>query len=217
MAAWSIPFAWLKFKVIAASTWRITHSREVAYAVGATFGLFFLCAAVLVFVFRQRRALALTIATVAVVFVGAGQSVVQTLLKDTTTQADLVAAVNSENIAGIKYALNNGADPNTEWMLNTPLAWAIESRKPLSMQLLVESGADVNAHFGLPHRTALMQAAEVGNLDAVVYLLAAGADINARNNAGRTALYHARNRSRARDPDTANKIAEYLIARGATE
>lgn len=62
-----------------------------------------------------------------------------------------------------------------------------------------------------------MQAAEVGNLPAVIYLVGSGADVNVKNDFGGTALYHARNHSRAPDSNEADKIAEYPISKGATE
>ena len=105
---------------------------------------------------------------------------------------------------------------NAEWSVSTPLAYAILDGQLPAVRFLVKEGANVNVHFGLPQRTALMQATEGGVLEIVTYLVDADDDINARNRFGRTALYHARH-SLFRDQAVAAEIAGYLESKGAVE
>ena len=132
------------------------------------------------------------------------------------TQRLLAVNATKGDIAGMEQALSRGADLNQEWMLNSPLSWTIQSGQLAAVKFLVQRGANINAHFGLPKRTALQQAAEGGNLDIVIYLVEAGADINARNKFGRTALHHAR-RSLGKDPKQSEEVVRYLVSKGAVE
>jgi ankyrin repeat protein len=84
------------------------------------------------------------------------------------------------------------------------------------VKFLLENRANVNAHFGLPNRTALQQAAEAGHLEIVSHLIQAGAEVNARNKFGRTALFHAMHRSHA-NPETTGRVIALLVSKGATE
>lgn len=62
----------------------------------------------------------------------------------------------------------------------TPLFYATECRNPkMNIDLLIESGADVNAKSGGFNLTPLQQAAWSGNLEAVKALLAHKPDVNA--------------------------------------
>lgn len=131
-------------------------------------------------------------------------------------QIALAGAAQVGNIPGMEQALGNGAGVNTEWGLNTPLSWAIYGDQSAAVKFLVSRGAKVNAHFGLPKRTALQQAAQGGNLDIVIYLVEAGADINARNKFGRTALHHAR-RGLGKDLKQSEEVIRFLVSKGAVE
>lgn len=132
------------------------------------------------------------------------------------TQKLLAVNAMKGDIAGMEQALDKGADLNQEWMVLSPLAWAIDSGQLTAVKFLVQRGANINAHFGLPKRTALQQAAEGGNVDIVVYLVEADADINARNKFGRTALHHAR-RGQGKDPRKTEEVVRYLMSKGAVE
>ncbi len=138
--------------------------------------------------------------------------------RGSNTDAQMILAGKAQlgDIVGMEQALNKGADVNTEWSLNTPLSWAIYGDQLAAVKFLVSRGAKVNAHFGLPKRTALQQAAEGGNLDIVIYLVEAGADINARNKFDRTAIYHAR-RGLSKDPKQLEDVIRFLASRGAVE
>lgn len=132
------------------------------------------------------------------------------------TQKLLAVNAMKGDIAGMEQALHKGADLNQEWMFNSPLSWAIDSGHLTAVKFLVQRGANINAHFGLPKRTALQQAAEDGNVDIVVYLVEAGADVNARNKFSRTALHHAR-RGQGKDPRKTEEVVRYLMSKGAVE
>ena len=62
------------------------------------------------------------------------------------------------------------------------------------LSFLVESGADINAWSAdsmFTHFTPLMIASENEELDAVIYLIDQGAEVNLQNNFGETALHKA--------------------------
>lgn len=71
----------------------------------------------------------------------------------------------------------------------TALHWACWSNhRPAVAHLLLEHGADINAKAGWQDNTPLHEAARNTNVVMVRFLLDAGADVNARNRAGRTPL-----------------------------
>jgi ankyrin repeat protein len=74
----------------------------------------------------------------------------------------------------------------------TPLFRATETRNPkANIDLLVNSGADINAKSGGFNLTPLQQAAWSGNVEAVKALLAHHPDVNATTGDGDTALTYA--------------------------
>jgi len=74
----------------------------------------------------------------------------------------------------------------------TPLFYAIMSRNPkTNIDLLIKSGADINARSGGFNLTPLQQAAWSGKLEAVKALLAHKPDVNATTESGDTALTYA--------------------------
>lgn len=74
----------------------------------------------------------------------------------------------------------------------TPLFYATECRNPkTNVDLLIASGADINAESGGFNLTPLQQAAWSGNLEAVKALLAHKPDVNAATENGETALSYA--------------------------
>lgn len=124
-------------------------------------------------------------------------------------------AVESGQLETVEFLLQNKADPNqTDYSGATPLQWVVGrikndvpvERRVRILKALIESGATPNQknsnHYGY---TPLINAAEFGELEMVKILLAAGADVNATNNEGITALHFARNA----------EIARFLIDAGA--
>jgi ankyrin repeat protein len=81
------------------------------------------------------------------------------------------------------------------------------------VELIVKKGANVNSAEPKKKRTPLMLAATKRNLDVVRFLVEKGADVNARDSDGQTALMYAC-RQRFNDvPD--NSVAIFLLDNGA--
>lgn len=132
-------------------------------------------------------------------------------------------AICSRNLAQTRLALSKGENPNvvfTEGLGkgHTPLTLALTSYDCPSaasfdlVSLLVENGADVNKQPETLARDApLLEAVQSLNVQLVEYLLAHGADANARNVIGRTPLMaYYRDSS-----DRPLKIIEALLKAGA--
>ena len=88
----------------------------------------------------------------------------------------------------VRRLLAAGANPNVcDDKGETPMYWAAASDNLEFMQLLCEAGASVQPRAcGL---LPLWEAARLGNLQGVRWLLAHGADIDARNEGRVTALH----------------------------
>ncbi|MCW3050964.1 MAG: hypothetical protein JWN14_134 [Chthonomonadales bacterium] len=96
-----------------------------------------------------------------------------------------------ENVLLVKALLDGGATVNlADAGGNTPLMWAVLSKKQQTVRLLLEKGADVNAknRLGL---TPLYCAAIESDLSLARLLLARGAVANAKTTDGITALHTA--------------------------
>lgn len=77
----------------------------------------------------------------------------------------------------VKLLLANGADVNHEPIgcrAGTPLMTAVRTRDPHTVRLLLETGADIN-HVSRQYKTALSEAASLGDITLVRELMAAGA------------------------------------------
>ena len=109
----------------------------------------------------------------------------------------------------MRCLLANGANPNAVLQFQTPLMHAASMLEVESARILIEYGADVNAKRTTDGRTPLMLAAakqditpHPGNIeiskrfipatDMLRLLIEKGAEVNARDFGGQTALYHAR-------------------------
>ena len=68
----------------------------------------------------------------------------------------------------------------------TPLLWAASTGDPRTVELLVQSKADLAAQDNLTGDTALMRAARNGKIESLKALLAAKAEIEAKNRQGMT-------------------------------
>jgi len=141
-------------------------------------------------------------------------------------QTVLMTAARTGNAAVVRVLLDRGADPNAResQLGETALMWAASEDHADVVTLLAARGADVNARsstitfpkdrFGLegvltilPHGnwTPLMYAARDGGVDAAHALAKAGADVNAQDPDGTTALVLAIMNAHY---DTANAILE---------
>ncbi|EET90084.1 MAG: ankyrin repeat domain-containing protein [Candidatus Micrarchaeales archaeon] len=151
--------------------------------------------------------------------------------------AKLVRAAANGNINTVKELLEDGADANAKTRDGrTALLMAIPGGHLNIVELLVKNGADVNkqgkdgstavmlsvqnlyldilkflvAHGAKVDVRALLWAADSGLLNYVEYLVEAGADVNARDPSGRTALLLT-----AMKGDLS--IVKYLVAHGADQ
>jgi len=121
----------------------------------------------------------------------------------------LMSAAHTGNPDAVKALLAHGADVNARESSygETALMWAVAENHAAAARVLIDHGADVNARstllkypedrFGLegvltilPHGnwTPLMYAARQGSLDAARVLVEKGADLNATDPDGTTAL-----------------------------
>jgi ankyrin repeat protein len=97
----------------------------------------------------------------------------------------------------------------------TPLMSAAQNDELENMNALVKAGASINAATTTTKLTALMQAAACGQLAAVSWLLANGAEVDQRDAHGWTALDHVRvskgNASRANVDNYSLSLIERLL------
>ena len=109
--------------------------------------------------------------------------------KDIASSHDLSGAVFIGNLASVKQALTDGADPNAEdpQSGSTMLSIAALMGHTEIVTVLLEHGADVNAK-SRDGGTALHAAAFLGRAEATKLLLEKGADTTLRNNMGSTAI-----------------------------
>jgi len=102
----------------------------------------------------------------------------------------LMGACHFADVAMARFLLAHGAgvnDPRSP-KGRTPLMVACAYWSGMNMvELLVDKGADVNI-TSTDGTTALMLAASLEKIEVVNYLLAHGANVAAKNNAGQTAL-----------------------------
>ena len=106
----------------------------------------------------------------------------------------LLLAVMTENDAMAKTLLNAGADPKATIGTGsnmTALHLAIESGNHAMVKTLLDAGVDPKSANFLDGNTVLHEAATKGNLDVVHSLLKSGAEVDAQNDKGETALHKA--------------------------
>lgn len=133
-------------------------------------------------------------------------------------QTPLTAAVNSSNVEAVKTLVEAGANVERCLIENqTPLMVAARILNVEATKILLKAGANVNArveHYGtspLLFATSpeWYSASPNRMLEEIELLLEAGADVNARNIYGTSALMHA-----ARET-TNPKVVEALLKAGA--
>jgi ankyrin repeat protein len=102
----------------------------------------------------------------------------------------LVAAVQGNQVAAVKYLLAHGADPNAWTRINlrvpigaaySPMYVAASQGNREILQYLKSHGADVNAEWTLDHylsQTALSASILAGDLQGTQLLIECGADVN---------------------------------------
>ena len=124
---------------------------------------------------------------------------------------ELMAALRTGSIIGVKQAIDNGANVNTRddagW---TPLDWTTDLNFPNIVEIaemLIANGADANTADN-NKMTPIHWTAGYGKKELTKLFLEKGADVNAKDSKGRTSLHHAAFRGR-------KEIAELLITKGA--
>jgi ankyrin repeat protein len=106
----------------------------------------------------------------------------------------------------IHLLLSKGVDPNQpDWEGKTPLIWAVEYSSELSIKALMDAGALPNKPATYSGETPLIAASSLGNLEAAKILLAGGANVNAAEVSGITAIHEAKSA----------EMAKLLISAGA--
>jgi cytohesin len=105
------------------------------------------------------------------------------------------------NRADVNAASNSGYMP-----LHGAVSYGNMDTKKLKVEILLKSGANVNAKTSSDGETPLHKAISRGDIEIVKLLLNYGADVNAKSKYGVTALHFARN---------SNAISQLLVEHGA--
>jgi len=114
----------------------------------------------------------------------------------------------------IKLLIKSGADVNAEVRVGFPLLVALNKEDPEMAKLLISRGANVNITSNSDNSkiTPLHLAVTGGYKDLVQLMLEKGADVNAKDSAGRNAMGWARS---AKPPKVQNEIMALLRKHGA--
>lgn len=100
-------------------------------------------------------------------------------------------ALDGNNLKVLKILIQAGVEVSSKSTLggNSALHHAVEAEDESMVEFLLESGADANARNDV-HTTVLGHAINLGNLEIVKKLIAAGADVhNSGVRSGKTALH----------------------------
>jgi hypothetical protein len=109
------------------------------------------------------------------------------ICKQSPSDAALTLAAASNDLEGIKRALQSGADINSTTIDGrTPLIHAAILGRENAVRLLIQNKADLN-HRDISGQTALMYAVVV-EPKVAIQLITAGADVKIKDNQGGTAL-----------------------------
>ncbi|HYE21707.1 MAG TPA: ankyrin repeat domain-containing protein [Tepidisphaeraceae bacterium] len=122
---------------------------------------------------------------------------------DPTGRTPLIRALLSSRDELAKKLIENGADVSAT--ARGGLCPILCTGNPDLLKLLIAKGADVNARRTFKGNTAIVEAAEAGNVAAIRVLAGAGANVNYANTLGETPLARA---SEANHPDAVRALIE---------
>jgi ankyrin repeat protein len=128
--------------------------------------------------------------------------------RDVDNQNALWYAIYAGSTEAVKALVDLGAEQTKVKGGKTALMWAVELGKKDIAEVLIESGADINAEIP-SGGTPLMFAAADGQLETVKFLVSLGASVNQKEKDGSTALSYA---ARAGSPE----IIKFLVEQGAS-
>ncbi len=131
---------------------------------------------------------------------------------DSVNKKLLSAAVSATRARDIKEILDKGADVNThnEWGMTPVMLASQYNHSVVVLNALIQAGADINEAEPKYRSNSLHLAAQDSKNPKIIdALLAAGANIDAKNYLGETALIMAVNRN------AETKITTELISKGA--
>ena len=118
---------------------------------------------------------------------------------------------NKHWLAMIDAMLAAGVEVNPKTIYLSPLGYAIDENDTVMIQALLNRGAEVNLADSETGDTLLMEAARYSTPEVVQVLIEAGANVNAKNKLGQTALTLADNT----DNSWRREIVALLIKNGA--
>jgi len=97
----------------------------------------------------------------------------------------LIAAIEAERISLVKRLLEAGADPDTQSNHRMPLLEAIKQRSPVTLKLLIDANANLNAQMHQGYaveqyngKAPLISVIEQGEYELTKMLIEGGADLN---------------------------------------
>lgn len=141
-------------------------------------------------------------------FVGDHEEIVELLLKRGARRDKrlLVAAVLKNNLKMVRVLLEQGLDASSTYNGVPLLTWAVSYKNREMANLLLDYEARIDDEAGLAGKTALHYAAERDDVEMITLLLDRGADVNAEQLFGITALTIAVQRGY-------NKLSRRLVRR----
>ncbi len=114
----------------------------------------------------------------------------------------------------VVHLIKEGANVDGKDRLETPLYWAVVSRKPKVVKVLIQAGADVNIKGGLG-QTLLYSTLVMGDISSAKLLIDAGVDIDSKDDNNRDVIEYGLWRSTwdwitAKQRENALKVTNFI-------